>query len=349
MKLRTVELVVNGANVADLLVEKGLAQRERPARETALLSEERSQVLKACVIDEIYPQELNSKARGSSGEHNHVVGNEGKNLESRDSSEDQTSSSVSSSDDGDMTAMVDLRRWTPRAEGEGKESEDLKMKLPADNKIKVEVLHVDSPARIWLREISPSWPQFNSRLQQQRSHLENSLEEELSIGQLVLVSTNNQICRGKVVASNVKEDCNELGIWLLDHAGLGVFGRDQVALLDEEELIAVPPFCFPVSVADVEAAGTDDPQVWSEESTFFLKEILYGKEVMMEPVLPDGLSGLELRLAGVPPAGLSRPQAEQGGQRGRHQAVRPVFLRPREGRSPVQSGSRQFPLLGRLP
>ena len=162
------------------------------------------------------------------------------------------------------------------------------MKLPADNKIKVEVLHVDSPARIWLREISPSWPQFNSGLQHQRSHLENSLEEELSIGQLVLVSTNNQICRGKVVASNVKEDCNELGIWLLDHAGLGVFGRDEVALLDEEELIAVPPFCFPVSIADVEAAGTDDPQVWSEESTFSLKEILYGKEVMMEPVRPDG-------------------------------------------------------------
>ena len=114
MKLRTVELVVNGANVADLLVEKGLAQRERPARETALLSKssqvERSQVLKACMINEIYPQELNSKARGSSGEHNHVVGNEGKNLECRDSSEDQTSSSVSSSDDGDTTAMVDLRR-----------------------------------------------------------------------------------------------------------------------------------------------------------------------------------------------------------------------------------------------
>ena len=55
VKLRTVKLVVNGADVADLLVEKGLAQRERPARETALLSKssqgERSQVLKACMID----------------------------------------------------------------------------------------------------------------------------------------------------------------------------------------------------------------------------------------------------------------------------------------------------------
>ena len=90
VKLRNVELVVNGADVADLLVEKGLAQRERPARETALLSEERSQVLKACVIDEIYPQELNSKARGLVGEHYHGVGNEGKNSESRDSSDDQT-------------------------------------------------------------------------------------------------------------------------------------------------------------------------------------------------------------------------------------------------------------------
>ena len=89
VKLRTVELVVNGADVADLLVEKGLAQRERPARETALLSEERSQVLKACVIDEIYPQELNSKARGLVGEHYHGVGNEGKNSESRDSSENR--------------------------------------------------------------------------------------------------------------------------------------------------------------------------------------------------------------------------------------------------------------------
>ena len=89
VKLRTVKLVVNGADVADLLVEKGLAQRERPARETALLSEERSQVLKACVIDEIYPQELNSKARGSVGEHCHGVGNEGKNSESRDSSENR--------------------------------------------------------------------------------------------------------------------------------------------------------------------------------------------------------------------------------------------------------------------
>ena len=89
MKPRTVELVVNGARVADLLVEKGLAQRERPARETALLSEERSQVLKACVIDEIYPQELNSKARGLVGEHYHGVGNEGKNSESRDSSENR--------------------------------------------------------------------------------------------------------------------------------------------------------------------------------------------------------------------------------------------------------------------
>jgi len=60
VKLRTVELVVNGADIADLLVEKGLAQRERPAREAALLSKssqvERSQVLKACMIDEIYPQ-----------------------------------------------------------------------------------------------------------------------------------------------------------------------------------------------------------------------------------------------------------------------------------------------------
>ena len=93
MKPRTVELVVNGARVADLLVEKGLAQRERPARETALLSkssqEERSQVLKACMKDEIYPQELNAKARGSVGEHYHGVGNEGKNSESRDSSEDR--------------------------------------------------------------------------------------------------------------------------------------------------------------------------------------------------------------------------------------------------------------------
>ena len=101
MKLRTVKLVVNGADVADLLVEKGLAQRERPARETALLSkssqEKRSQVPKT------FPQELNSKARGSVGEHYHGVGNEGKNSESRDSSENQTSSSVSSSDDGDMT------------------------------------------------------------------------------------------------------------------------------------------------------------------------------------------------------------------------------------------------------
>merc|ERR1719357_1550036 len=52
VKLRTVELVVNGADVADLLVEKGLAQREKPARET-----------------EIYPQKLNSKAKGSVGEH----------------------------------------------------------------------------------------------------------------------------------------------------------------------------------------------------------------------------------------------------------------------------------------
>ena len=93
VKLRTVELVVNGADVTDLLVEKGLAQRERLARGTAIFGKpsqvERSQVLKACMIDEIYPQELNSKARGLVGEHYHGVGNEGKNSESRDSSENR--------------------------------------------------------------------------------------------------------------------------------------------------------------------------------------------------------------------------------------------------------------------
>ena len=51
VKLRTVELVVNGADVTDLLVEKGLAQRERLARGTAIFGKpsqvERSQVLKA--------------------------------------------------------------------------------------------------------------------------------------------------------------------------------------------------------------------------------------------------------------------------------------------------------------
>ena len=77
MKLRTVELVVNGADVAELLVKKGLAQRERPARETALLSkssqEKGSKVLKACMIDEIYPQELNSKARGSRRLYSYVL------------------------------------------------------------------------------------------------------------------------------------------------------------------------------------------------------------------------------------------------------------------------------------
>ena len=300
VELRTVELEVGEVNVADKLVEQGFAEREQNPRESnqdppenrvnevATLTAKTCQNLENLVHALVKTDVAQLKYGTAFEDENAGI------FVPRDSMELYGTSMISTSDDEDMTAMVDLRGWSPKAEVEGKSSEESKAKEEEDiaisQKVEVEVLSVDSPACIWLREIASAWPHFNCLLQQQRSEIGKISEEELSLGKIVLVRISNLICRGELVKQNVGGEENKLEVRLVDHGKFVVLDKSEVGLLKVDELCAAPPFSFSVGIAEVEAAGTSDPMEWTKESTLALKEIIEGKEVTMEAKQTGGVA-----------------------------------------------------------
>ena len=275
VKLRTVELKVGEVNVADALVEQGLAKREQHPRDSLtlvpLIRESNQGGVAPEVCGKVELAALKYELKDS--------------VDAREAVVEEENVDISTSDDEDMTSMVDLRGWSPKAEVKEKRSEEPKEK--ENRKLMVEVLSVVSPACIWLRDKTSAWPQFNCLLQQQRSQIGKKIsEEELLQRQMVLVRISNLICRGELVKQNVEED--KLEVWLVDHGKLVVLDKSDVGLLLVEELSSAAPFSFSVALAEVEAAGTSDPLEWSGESTLTLKEIIKGKEVAMETLQTDG-------------------------------------------------------------
>lgn len=289
---RTVELEVGEVNVADQLVEQGFAEREQNARkdnqdplavQTPIRQTGNDQKLMHLQkqFNPLVNMELVDEKAASFEEGNldRIVA--------------PLDSMSSTSDDEDMTSMVDLRGWSPKTEVKEKSLDELKVKNEEEigvgsRKVEVEVLSVDSPHCIWLREISVAWPHFNSLLQQQRSQIGKISEEEFSLGLMVLARISNVICRGELVKLDVGEEQNKLEVWLVDHGKLVVLDESEVGFLRAVELCAAPSFSFSVGVAEVEAAGTSNPVEWTEESTMALKDILEGKQVAMEAMDMDG-------------------------------------------------------------
>ena len=298
VKLRTVELEVGEVNVADHLVEQGFAEREQNSRESNqdVLMEERAltsirhtgkdENMLQKLLHPLAKTEVAPLTYGEEGEGGAAFDEE--NVDGSDVPLD-----YSTSDDEGMTAMMDLRGWSPKAEDKEKSSEEAKVKEEEEMSVsrkKVEVLSVDSPACIWLREVSSAWPHFNCLLQQQRSQIGKISKEQLSLGLMVLVRISNLICRGELVQQNVGGEENKLEVWLVDHAKLAVLEISEVGLLLVELLCAAPPFSFSVGLAEVEPAGTSDPMEWTEESILALKEIIEGKEVTMEAMQTEGVA-----------------------------------------------------------
>ena len=280
VKLRTVELKVGEVNVVELLVGKGLAEREQNPGETNQVQNtvKESKVLEVNVNEEVVT------LKHDVNDFYDLIDLVGKEVVDGTAIPD-------SSDEEEMTAMTDLRVWSPMVEGreteveEGRklrevyEGEDV-----SGSKVEVEVLSVESPACILLREISVAWPHFYTLLQQQRCRMGEISDEELSLGQMVLVRLNNLVYRGKLV----RLEGDKLEVWLVDYGRLVDVSRSEVGPPGMDEISAAPPFCFAIGIAEVEAAGTSDPKVWTEESILELKSILKEKELMMETVQSDG-------------------------------------------------------------
>ena len=138
----------------------------------------------------------------------------------------------------------------------------------------VEVLGVESPSRVWLRCLSERWSQFQIRLQGEGAAI-GRLEEEVRLGQRVLVRYGGLVCRASV------EGTTGTDLWRVRLLDLGVreevFGY-QLGTLKDLRLRQAEPFSFLVGVKGIEPAGGHE---WSLTARDCLEHMTKGKRVLL--------------------------------------------------------------------
>ena len=146
------------------------------------------------------------------------------------------------------------------------------------SKIEVEIMNIESPNRVWIR-LTQNWAHFHSRLQMSTLC---ELDEDLSVGDLVLFRRGSLVCRGEI------EECldEECSVRLMDHGRVETVTRSMLSHIKDHQLLDVPSFCFPIRVHGVEPAGTHSDQ-WTIESVMCLKKLVKGKKVVMKKMEED--------------------------------------------------------------